>query len=270
MAHLLTPMPLESWRLTRDTLQSLSRILSEIRLADAPREPHWFHISLHVYAQGLMTPPMIVNDAVYELRMNLTSHRLELLTRDGGHAEIAIPGRSIADLAAALRTSMERLSIRSAVDWSRLDVSIPAEYDADQARAFWNNLSTIHQVFTRFKGTLRGRTGPVQLWPHHFDLAFLWFSGRLVPNQDPADEEASEEQMNFGFSTGDEGIPEPYFYITIYPFPEGLDTVKLPLDAYWNSTWKGVVLPLSGNLRPEEDIDALFDFLHKEATRRMR
>lgn len=29
-----------------------------------------------------------------------------------------------------------------------------------------------------------------------------WFSGRLVPGQDPANAEFADEQMNFGFSTG--------------------------------------------------------------------
>ena len=43
---------------------------------------------------------------------------------------------------------------------------------------------------------------------------------RKIPGQDPADEESSDKQMNFGFTFGDEGIPEPYFYITAYPLPD--------------------------------------------------
>ena len=43
---------------------------------------------------------------------------------------------------------------------------------------------------------------PVVLWPHHFGLAVLWFSGHPAPDQDPANAEYADEQMNFGFSTG--------------------------------------------------------------------
>ena len=28
--------------------------------------------------------------------------------------------------------------------------------------------------------------------------------------------------MNFGFTFGDENIPQPYFYVTAYPMPDGL------------------------------------------------
>jgi hypothetical protein len=273
MARLLTSMPLESWRPTRDTLQGLSRILGEIRQANAPREPHWFHISLHLYAQGLLTPTITAGDKAFEVRINLTSHRIELLADDGGQSVIAIPGRTVADLVGDLRTSMDRLAIKSSLDWSRLDTSMTSEYDVVQVQEFWRNLSAIHDMLTRFKATLRGHTGPLQLWPHHFDLAFLWFSGRQVPGQDPADEDASAEQMNFGFSTGDEEMAEPYFYVTMYPFPDGMDALTLPAGAHWNTSWKGAVLPLatlSKSRQPQSELSKLLKFLHQEALLHMR
>jgi len=33
------------------------------------------------------------------------------------------------------------------------------------------------------------------------DVSMNWFSGRLVPDIDPADEESADEQLNFGFVT---------------------------------------------------------------------
>jgi hypothetical protein len=74
----------------------------------------------------------------------------------------------------------------------------------------------------------------------------LWFSGRLVPGKDPSNWDHSREQMNFGFSTGDDEIPEPYFYITAYPFNEELVKPDLPANAYWHTEgWKGAVLKYS-------------------------
>jgi hypothetical protein len=53
----------------------------------------------------------------------------------------------------------------------------------------------------------------------------------------------ADEQMNFGFSTGDGGIPEPYFYATAYPLPAALPGAPLPEGVVWhNQGWQGAVL----------------------------
>jgi len=188
MANGFTAMPLEAWKNTRDTLQSLTQIIGAVRQADTPRQQHWSHISLRVGAQGLVTPPIPAGDEAFELRVNLTTHRVEVSVSNGGEAALKIPGHSLADLTESLRKSLFNLGIRSQVDWSILDASGSTNYDPDQIDIFWDNLFRIHRVFTTFKGTLRGRTGPVQLWPHHFDLALLWFSGRLIPGTNIEDE----------------------------------------------------------------------------------
>ena len=71
-----------------------------------------------------------------------------------------------------------------------------------------------------------------------------WFSGRLVPDVDPADEEKADEQMNFGFLTGDGSIEDAYIYATAYPAPEGWAALDLPDGAYWHTEgWTGAILP---------------------------
>jgi len=79
--------------------------------------------------------------------------------------------------------------------------------------------------------------------------------------------------MNFGFSTGDDGIPEPYFYITAFPFPDDLSRLKLPSGASWNSSWKGVVLPFDKLVswrEPENDLLSLLQTVQREGARLMR
>ncbi len=71
----------------------------------------------------------------------------------------------------------------------------------------------------------------------------LWLPGAKVSEQDPADEEHADKQMNFGFTLGDEGIPEPYFYVTAYPLPEALPHTRLPLGTVWRTEgFSGAVL----------------------------
>jgi hypothetical protein len=102
----------------------------------------------------------------------------------------------------------------------------------------------------------------VQLWPHHFDLALLWLSGRRVPGQDPNDPEYADEQMNFGFSAGDEGIAEPYFYATAYPTPAQWTEQPLPEGARWHTAgWTGAILPYVALTEASDPQVLLLDFL---------
>ena len=71
----------------------------------------------------------------------------------------------------------------------------------------------------------------------------LWFTGRHVPGEDPANPRRFDEQMNFGFSTGDASLPEPYFYATAYPLPAALPATPLPPGVEWfHNGWQGAVL----------------------------
>jgi hypothetical protein len=119
----------------------------------------------------------------------------------------------------------------------------PPAYDIPLIENWWTALARIDLLLKQFRAELREETSAVQFWSHHFDLAMMWFSGRLVPGKDPADAEHADEQMNFGFSPGDGGIPEPYFYVTAYPTPDGFVNSPLPPGAAWHSDgWKGAVL----------------------------
>jgi hypothetical protein len=71
----------------------------------------------------------------------------------------------------------------------------------------------------------------------------LVLTGRKIPGQDPENEENSDEQLNFGFVPGDEGIMEPYFFITLYAQAERLAEVPLPAEAYFHTDgWSGIVM----------------------------
>ena len=120
----------------------------------------------------------------------------------------------------------------------------------------------VDAAFKTFKSGLREETSPVQIFPHHMDLSLSWFSGRQVPGVDPADEESADEQMNFGFVTGDASIPDAYFYVTAYPAPDSWMDLALPQGAYWHTKgWTAAVLPYAAVVASERPFDLLSGYL---------
>jgi len=216
--------------------------LSAIRRELAPRQKHWYHASLRVNGAGLTTTPMPLEGAAVELALDLTAHRVILTTSRGEQWSTRLRGQPLSEFWNELTAAFAAL--RLPFNFPKPDQpDAPVAYDTALIENYWRALSQVDLLLKQFQSELRQETSPVQFWSHHFDLAMLWFSGRLVPGQDPANEEYADEQMNFGFSLGDKGIPEPYFYITAYPTPKDFANSPLPQGACWQTDgWTGAVL----------------------------
>lgn len=267
------PLDLGSWRPTRDALHGYARVLGRTRQALTPSQRHWWHVTLRLTATGLHTPPIPAADGSFELGLDLVGHQAWCVSTDGEEAFWPFENRSPLELAEWVTARARRVGADLQLDRSEFAPE-PVEYDGEAANRYLHALVPIDQAFKAFSGALRGRTGPVQLFPHHFDLSVNWFSGRLVPGQDPDDEENADEQMNFGFATGDSTIPEPYFYATAYPLPDGLSESEMPRGAYWQSEgFQGAVLPYAALVGAETADRTLSEFLgqlHREGSRRMQ
>ncbi|GAB4428290.1 MAG: DUF5996 family protein [Anaerolineae bacterium] len=256
------PLPLTGWRPTLETLQDYARLIGKVRRAFAPRQKHWFHVSLRVNATGLTTTAIPAGDKTFEMQLDLTAHRLVVTSSRGERWQSPLGGQSPAQFRDEALAALALMGIAPEIDRSLFDNDSAGQYDRAAVESYWLALSQIDALFKQFRGELREETGPVQLWPHHIDLAMLWFSGRLVPGQDPANEEYADEQMNFGFSPGDDTIPEPYFYATAYPTPNGLTATRLPGDAYWHTTgFTGAILPYQALVTAAEPASVLLTYL---------
>jgi hypothetical protein len=260
--HTFPPLSLAEWEPTLKTLQTYAQVIGKVRRAMTPRHKHWFHISLRVSATGLTTTAIPAGAKTYELTLDLSAHRLAINTSRGEQRRLPLRGQSAAAFCEDTLAALANLDIQPDIDKSLFSDTTPGVYDREAVERYWLAISQLDAIFKQFKGELRGETGPVQLWPHHIDLALLWFSGRLVPGQDPANEENADEQMNFGFSPGDGGIPNPYFYITAYPRPAGLTETPLPEDAYWQTTgFTGAVMMYEALVGASDPAGKLLNFL---------
>lgn len=256
-------LQLDYWRSTRDTIHGYAKLLGAIRGALTPKQKHWWHISLRVEPYGITTTGISSNKNGFELYLDFTSHALVIKEMNGDLHPIPFANQSTAVLGKHVLIILEKMGIRPAINSSMSsDAMQNNKYDQKAAKQFWHALLRIDAIFKRFKQHLNSSTSPVQLWPHHFDIAMAWLTGRLVPGVDPKDEETAEEQMNFGFTTGDETIPEPYFYITAYPLPNKLPDTDLVTDARWHTeNWQGAVLPYRLLIKSSNPEEKLYQFL---------
>lgn len=255
------PLSLAEWQRTRDTIHGYSQVLGAVRRALAPPQKHWWHISLHAAAAGLTTTPIPADAMSFDMLLDFTGHQLTISTSEGDWWDMSLQNLSLADFAEEALNALRTLGVSVEIDREPFDDDSRRAYDTMAVEDCWQALSQIDLLLKQFQGELREECSPVQMWPHHFDLSLVWFSGRLVPGVDPADAENADEQMAFGFSTGDEGIPDAYFYITAYPWPEGLADATLPAGARWHTEgWKGAVLMYERLLEEEEPKEALLNF----------
>lgn len=264
MAQSFKPLPLSGWKATRDTVAEYTRLARTIRRENTPQQKHFWHVSLRPSTTGLTTTPIrTVDGKIYELEFSFPKHVLRIRTSEGSERDIPLRGQSIKAFRDELFMELDALGIKAHCDNKLYNDETPGEYDAAAVATFWQMLIEIATILREFRYSFIEETSPVQFWPHHFDMAVVWFSGRTVPDQDARDPENASEQMGFGFSTGDDAIPEPYFYATAYPAPDGWMDEPLPEGAAWYSeTWAGAVLPYQKVVEAENGRLLVLDFLH--------
>ena len=261
---MLPALNINDWRDSRDSIHQYARIMGKVRSTFMPRTRHWWHITLYVNNRGLTTSSFIANDKAVVIELDLIDSALHLIGIDNWRYTLKLSGQTSASVAEFLRDAMQEQGI--ILDPNVLmpfDGSDTLHMDVAKTDDFRRAVNWINLVFREFKGRLSKDTGPVHLFPHHLDISLNWFSGRLVPGQDPEDEENADEQMNFGFVTGDASIEEAYFYATAYPNPGGWGDIELPGAAYWHTDgWTGGVLPYSALVDVTDPRKVLLDYLH--------
>ena len=234
------------WHTSLQAHRAYSALLGKIKLSIAPVQKHWWHAALSPTFNGLSTGALAKQDIDFELNLDILNSSLCIKFRDDVDVIIPLIGQSNASLFNEIKSTLTEKGVSLSIDESIVNNTEYTEYSSNDSRFIANALFFVTKSFRKVRYAQRNETGPVVLWPHHFDVAFLWFSGRLIPDGDPMDAENSDEQMNIGFLFGDDSIPEPYFYITAFPWQESFKDTALPQGAYWNKEgFNGAILPWS-------------------------
>jgi hypothetical protein len=246
-AQPLPPLPLDEWEDTKETLHRYCQIAGKVRMEYSPYRNHWWHVTLYVTTRGLTTGPIPYGRTIFDISFDLRENRLVVTTSEGGAFSFALDDLCVAEFYRRLFEGLGSLGIYASINTKPFDLD--DEYtldnntynctcDENYVKRFHRVLAWVDQVFEEFAGRFNGKTSPVQLFWHGFDLAVTRFSGRRAPQRPGADgvtrEAYSHEVISFGFWPGDANVREPAFYSYTAPEPEGLTEHPLsPEAASW-------------------------------------
>jgi Family of unknown function (DUF5996) len=245
----LPALHLEGWEATKDTLHLWVQIVGKVRMASTAPRNHWWHVPLYVDVRGLTTRRMhSQNGVTFQIDFDFVDHHLVVRTNGGAVESFALTdGLSVAAFDEALHATLRRLGIDVAIRevpfGLQLTTPFPADdghatYDRDAVERFWRILDWTDAVFEEFAGWYCGKTSPVHLFWHSFDLAMTRFSERRAPTAHELDavnrETYSHEVVSFGFWAGDWRMREPSYYAYAAPESPGLRAQPLrPEQANW-------------------------------------
>lgn len=262
-------IPLEAWRQTKNTLHLYLQIVGKIRLAMHPRINHWWHVPLYVSPRGLTTRTIPHKGGSFEIELDFRDHELKIRT-SGGHSEdfALYDGLTVADFYSSIVSNLAKLGIEPNI--KALPYEAPSKipfaedtenssYDKEYVERFHKTLVAVDEIFEEFRGRFTGKSTPVHLFWHSFDLALTRFSGKRVPPREGAGmverEAYSHEVISFGFWFGDDKVPAPAFYSYTAPEPVGLPDEPLsPAAASWQeANGSHMALLMYESLRTADD-----------------
>lgn len=259
--------PLTNWASTRDTLSQYAAVAGVIPRALSEPHPKWWHISLKVQEDGAATDPIPHPESTgvtFQLLMNLRAHSVDVSTSEGEVRSLSMTdGLSSTEFGNQLLSMLGELGIEAEFEREKFENDKPRVYDPEPAGSFGEILVKTAEILELHRSSLTGETGPIQLWPHNFDLAFEWFGTKQVPHGEGAE---SPSQINFGLAPGDSSHVETYFYSNPWPFQDLLTDHDLPAGAQWfTESWQGSLLPyaeIAGDPAGEEKLTAYFKAIY--------
>ena len=237
---------LAKWEATRDALHQIALIVGALRVACSDPLPNDLHFSLDVTADGISTTEMncggVLQFRFSDLQLSFArGGRRDFALDVAGHSQISLMRRlleRLADCGCEVQPSMKHITGETAF-----------AIDRAQALEYAKTLSAVFTALARFRAKLSGCMTPLVLWPHHFDLAFIWFATERMDEQ-------SDPQIAYGFAPFSPGLARPYFYAYAWSQPTGY--LKMPLEA----PVKALSEPFTGLYAP---YDALREAPHFDA-----
>ncbi len=267
-AFLFPPLPLVEWKATKNTLHLYLQIVGKIRLSLFPRQNHWWHVPFYVSTRGLTTRPIPYGNGNFEIEFDFLEHKLKISTSSGERRGFDLRGGlTVAEFYRNVFENLSALGIETKI-WA-IPYEAPSKtpfakdtenkaYDTKYIERFHQILVGVNDIFEEFRGKFSGKSTPVHLFWHSFDLALTRFSGKEAQVRADAGnverEAYSHEVISFGFWAGDDNVPAPAFYSYTAPAPNDLtDEPLAPDKAFWDTTKGAMAILMYDDARNSDD-----------------
>jgi hypothetical protein len=265
---------------TITTVQLWTQIVGKIRMVKTPWLNHSWHVTLYVSPTGLTTGSIPYEQGMFRIDFDFINHQLLIICSTGGHAQIKLYPRTVADFYKVLFEKLNLMGIKAVIypRPNEIEPAIPFEqdethfeYDSTQINLYWQALIKIDAIFTKFRARFSGKGSPVHFFWGGFDLAVTRFSGRRAPKHPGGapnmslaimQEAYSHEVSSCGFWAGSPDFPYPVFYAYCYPTPEAYSQQPVKPEAAFYSKEMGEFFLKYDDVISAADPEAsLLDFL---------
>ena len=245
---------------TRATLHAYANAVAALPRVHAVPHPKWWHISLKVRPDGLVTESMPLPDggAVF-VRMDPRNGEIVIESSSGTRRSFPMnTGLTATEMGDALISAAAEMGLTGEYDRAKFENDDPRPYDGDDAARLFEVLVTAEAAIVGHRNRIGGEIGPIQLWPHGFDLAFEWFGTVMVPHEEDGEVTELPAQINFGFYPAGDA----YCYTNPWPFDRGaLLDVELPHGARWNTEgWQGSMLEYADLVGQSDGVEHLGEY----------
>jgi hypothetical protein len=216
-------------------------------------------VPLYVDVRGLTTRRLHRADVTFDIAFDFVDNALVVRSADGRTRSFTL-GASVARFDAQLHDTLRGLGVDVEIREEPYGIPIQtpfpqdeehADWDLDAVRRYHRIIDWTDAVFEEFSGWFSGKTSPVHLFWHSFDLAVTRFCGRPgpPPQGNAVEREAySQEVISFGFWPGDDDVPDAAYYSYTAPEPAGLRDEPLAVGE-WAASGTGSLA-----LLPYEDV----------------
>jgi len=223
----ISPSALSDARLS---LHHAAQIVSAVGITHLPHAADDSHTNLG-WADGALAGHPVPGERSF--RAAIRPSGLTLLLLDAGTRTVArqsLFGRTLDDGYAWMTEAIAQYTGAPARSLSRPPYELP-EHPAfggerfgsdsepgllEMTRWYADAERLLSETMPRFAGA-----SPVRCWPHHFDIAMLLPAG-------------PDKSVGVGLSPGDGAYPQPYWYVSPYPYPKEPALAPLPSGGKWH------------------------------------
>ncbi|MEA3503261.1 MAG: DUF5996 family protein [Actinomycetota bacterium] len=244
---------------TRATLHAYANAVAALPRVHAVAHPKWWHISLKIRPDGLVTEamPLPEGGAVF-VRMDPRNDEIVMEGSNGDRRSFPMDqGLTATEMGDALIGAAAEWGLTGEYNRAKFENDDPRVYDGQHAGELFEVFVTVEAAIAAHRNRIGGEVGPIQLWPHGFDLAFEWFGSKMVPHEEGGEVTELPAQINVGFYPAGDA----YFYSNPWPFDrDALLDVELPEGARWNTEgWEGSMFEYADLVGRADGVERLLE-----------